>query len=263
MNLPNHTPRSPLRSRQRPTLLFCLLVGLLFPFPCVTAQITSGTIDYNVHRYFEVSDWMDREMQKKLAERRDNGDFDRPGRVSFTQEAFAYSPLPREKPIEGRMSWYVRDDADPDIFYTNYRDSTITHRRKIMDRKFIMADAWAVPDWDIPANQQPSMAYTLPSEVAFATSPEGDTLTAYFTRTIPLPIGPQGYGGLPGAIVYLKVQNEGRYTEYTMTTMQPNPADLTVDKPEDGDAISREKFEKLRAKREEAMARRRRGWQRN
>lgn len=241
------------------TLVILLLT--LFISTSGPAQISSGTIDYLVKRDFPIWEGMSVEQKKRMQEAKDNGDFDQDGRVTFSEEAFSYSTLKKEQ-TSTRGRWWMRAQENPDVWYTSIKDSMVTDKRRIMDRTFIMEDKWVAPEWDIPANQQVNMAYTLPSKVAFATSIEGDTLTAYFSESIPIGIGPRGYGGLPGAIVYLKVQNEGIATEYTMTTMQPNPTELDLEKPTEGSKITREKFEKVKAKREEAMARRRRGWER-
>lgn len=240
--------------------------SLLLSF-ALTAQIYSGTIDYLEVRTFPMWEGASIEMKKRMEEARERGDFDRTGRLSFNQEAFSYSPLPKEAPKGGSRGgrgsgWMMSQAENPDIFYTSMVDSTVTDRRQIMDRSFIMQDSWIIPEWEIPANQKSNMAYTLPSELAFAVSPAGDTLTAYFTRSIPVGIGPQGYGGLPGAIVYLKVEKDGRSTEYTMQTMSPNPAELSMEKPAEGEVVDREEFEQIEEKRREARERQRRGWQR-
>ncbi|THH41612.1 GLPGLI family protein [Neolewinella litorea] len=240
---------------------------LLFAFATVygtraRAQITHGTIDYREHREFPVWDGMSIDQQKRMEEMKAEGAFDQTGRLTFNQDAFSYQQLEKDNPTEGRRGWWGSRTENPDVYYTSLLDSTVTDKRQIMDRSFIMQDRWLVPEWEIPANQRANMAYTLPSKVAYAISPEGDTLTAYFTESIPLGIGPRGYGGLPGAIVYLKVENEGVFTEYTMQTMQPNPTDLVLKKPEDGDIITREKFQEVAEKRREVMERRRRGWER-
>ncbi|CAH1000539.1 hypothetical protein LEM8419_01692 [Neolewinella maritima] len=240
-----------------------LITLLLLCCTCVRAQISAGTIDYLEHREFEVWDGMSIEQKKRVEKMKTEGVFDQTGRLTFNEQAFSYQQLPKAPDTDNRRGWWGADTENPDVYYTSVVDSTVTDQRRIMDRSFIMEDEWLVPEWEIPANQQLNMAYTLPSKLAFTVSPEGDTLTAYFTETIPLGIGPRGYGGLPGAIVYLKVENEGVYTEYTMTTMQPNPTELELEKPTEGDTISRERFEKIAAKRKEAMERRRRGWQRN
>jgi GLPGLI family protein len=242
--------------------IWFLLFSSVLLCTCVRAQIHSGTIDYLEHRDFEIWDGASIEQKKRMEKMKAEGAFDRTGRVTFNQEAFSYQQLPQAPDANNRRGWWMADSENPEVYYTSFTDSLVTDRRQIMDRGFIMEDKWLVPEWDIPDNQQLNMAYTLPSKVAFAVSPEGDTLTAYFTETIPLGIGPRGYGGLPGAIVYLKVENEGAYTEYTMTTMQPNPPELALSKPTDGDIITREKFERIAEKRREVMERRRRGWER-
>lgn len=227
------------------------------------AQISSGTIDYLETREFPVWPGASLEMKKRIQEAKERGDYDRVGRLTFSKEAFSYSQVPPEKGAETGGSWWSNQTENPDVFYTNLMDSTVTDLRQIMDRSFILNDEWEIPEWEVPADQRPNMAYTLPSEVAFATTAQGDTLTAYFSRSIPMGIGPQGYGGLPGAIVFLQVRNEDGITEYTMQTMQPNPSELKLIRPEDGDVIDREEYEELKQKREEAMERRRRGWRRS
>lgn len=241
---------------------FYAILPLLFLASGLCAQITHGTIDYVEHREFPIRDGMSIEGKKRMERMKAEGAFDRNGRLTFDSDAFRYEQLAKKTDPNGRRGWWGADTEDKNVYYTSIADQQVTDQRQIMDRMFIMEDAWLQPEWEIPANQQTNMAYTLPSKVAFATSPAGDTLTAYFSETIPLPIGPQGYGGLPGAIVYLKVQNEGMYTEYTMQTMQPNPPDLVLEKPEEGSKISREKFEKVAEKRREVMERRQRGWER-
>ena len=230
---------------------------------CALAQITHGTIDYLEHRDFRIWEGMSLDQKKRIERMKAEGAFDRTGRLTFNDEAFAYQQLPPSNTGDERNRWMGSQTENPDVYYTSLKDSTVTDRRQIMDRSFIMHDAWLRPEWEIPENQRANMAYTLPSKLAMAVSESGDTLTAYFTETIPLGVGPQGYGGLPGAIVYLKVQNEGTFTEYTMTTMQPNPDELDLALPTGGDVISREKFRKVEAKRQEVMDRRRRGWERN
>ncbi|MCP9235441.1 GLPGLI family protein [Lewinella sp. JB7] len=241
----------------------CILFLSIYVATPLAGQISSGTIDYLEHRDFPLWEGMSIEQKKRMERMKEEGAFDQSGRLTFTSDAFSYQQLPKQEDPRGRRGWWGGDTENPDVYYTSVADSLVTDQRRIMDRTFILEDKWLVPDWEIPANQQVNMAYTLPSKVAFAVSAEGDTLTAYFSETIPLGIGPRGYGGLPGAIVYLKVENEGAYTEYTMTTMQPNPAELTLSKPTEGDRMTREKFEKVAAKRREVMERRRRGWERN
>ena len=242
---------------QPKSILFFLFICC---FGSLAAQITSGTIDYNESFTFDFGDWMDKERKEEMAKRMANGEFDRTGRLQFSTDAFSYTQVvDKDKAAQG--GWFARMSENPDIFYTSITDSLVTDRRRVMDQAFIMEDKWVAPKWNIAKMKVGMKEIPLPTQLATAVSIEGDTLTAYFTPSIPLPIGPRGYGGLPGAIMYLKVQKDGRATEYTMKTMQPNaPLDMT--KPADEKVITREEFDKQMKRATEMMERRRRSWER-
>ncbi|MEM9931617.1 MAG: GLPGLI family protein, partial [Bacteroidota bacterium] len=176
---------------------------------------------------------------------------------------FSYRQLPRGPIDRTQFGWWMFNDEETDVFFTHYEDSTSTDLRYVTDRSFILQDKWTIPEWNIAAQSAGMKEIPLPTKLATAISIEGDTLMAYYTPSIPYPIGPQGYGGLPGAIVYLKVQNDGGYTEYKMISMQPSATPLALEPPKEGKVITREKFEKLEARAEEMRARRRRSWERN
>lgn len=242
------------------TKFITLLTLITLTFP-LAAQISSGTIDYTEHYTFDFGDWLSKEQKEEMQKRMENGDFDRTGRLSFDADAFSYTQVVDEN-AKSAGGWWSRGAENPDIFYTSIADSSVTDRRRVMDRAFIMEDEWKAPKWNI-ANMKVGMKeLPLPTQLATSISPEGDTLTAYFTPSIPLGIGPRGYGGLPGAILYLKVQRDGRVVEYTMKTMQPNaPVDLV--KPADEKVITREEFDKEMKRATEMMERRRRSWERS
>jgi len=240
----------------------CLfLLALLAVCTPLYAQITSGTIDYNESFSFDFGDWMSKDRKEEMEKRMAAGEFDRGGRLSFDANSFSYTQVVK-KDKAARGGWFARMNENPDIFFTNVTDSLVTDRRRVMDQAFIMEDKWVAPEWNI-ANMKVGMKeLPLPTQLATAISIEGDTLTAYFTPSIPIGIGPRGYGGLPGAILYLKVQKDGRSTEYKMTTMQPNaPVELT--KPADEKIITREEYKKQKKRATEMMERRRRGWKRS
>ena len=240
---------------------FTLLLFVALLVTPLSAQITSGTIDYNESYTFDFGDWMDEARKKEMEKRMAAGEFDRTGRLTFNADAFSYSQVAKEN--AGGGGWWSRMQENPDIFYTSIKDSLVTDRRRVMDQAFIMEDKWITPEWNIANRKVGMKEIPLPTQLASAVSIEGDTLLAYFTPSIPLSIGPRGYGGLPGAIVYLKVTKDGRSTEYKMTTMQPNAPDATPEKPADEKVITRKEFDKQMKRAMEMMERRRRGWERS
>ena len=243
--------------------LLILVCWLALPIG-LSAQITFGTIDYTERMSFDFGDWMPADRKKELEAQMASGAFDMTGRVSFNDTEFSYQQLPPEEVPDGRRGgWMMRRAENPEIFYINLADSTRTDRRQIMDRSFILNEAWAAPNWNIAKRKVGMSDLPLPNQLATAITAEGDTLTAYFTESIPLSIGPKGYGGLPGAIIYLKVQNEGRSVEYRMKGMQPNAPDVIVTRPDDAKEISREDFDKEQQRAKEARERRMREWRRS
>ncbi len=242
-------------------VLFLIIFSFSVP---VCAQITSGTIDYTERRSFEFGDWMDAARRKEMEARMAAGDFDQTGRVSFNTEGFSYQQLPPDPDKEnGRNGWMTRMGKNPEIYYVSMADSARVDRRRVMDRAFILKEDWKAPRWNIANRKVGMKELPLPNQLATSITPEGDTLTAYFSESIPLGIGPQGYGGLPGAIVYLKVQKDGFSTEYTMKTMQPNAPDVEITIPDGDKEITRKQFDKHTERAREAMERRRRGWERS
>ncbi|NJC24989.1 GLPGLI family protein [Neolewinella antarctica] len=230
---------------------------------CLSAQISSGTINYTEHRSFDFGDWMDAARKKQLEAEMASGAFDQTGQISFNEEEFSYQQLPVDaSKLTGRNRWMARMGENPEVYYVNVKDSTRTDRRRIMDQAFILEEAYTPPSWNI-ANMKVGMKeLPLPTQLATAITADGDTLTAYFTESIPLSIGPKGYGGLPGAILYLKVQSDGSATEYTMSTMAPNAKGLNILKPDDAKVITRKAFDKHMTRAKQAQERRRRGWDR-
>jgi len=242
---------------------FTILLTALFMLSLqpLSAQITSGTINYNESFSMDFGDWLSADRKKEMEKRMAAGEFDRTGQLTFTAEAFSYGQLPPKEGSGG--GWWNRQQENPDLYYISMKDSMVTDRRNVMDRAFVMQDKWLAPKWNI-ANMKVGMKeIPLPTQLATAISMDGDTLTAYFTPSIPLGIGPKGYGGLPGAIVYLKVQKDGRTVEYKMTTMAPSGTPLVITPPESEDIIDREEFDKQMKRATEMMERRRRGWERS
>lgn len=238
----------------------CSMLLLVFCWP-LTAQITSGTIDYTESFTFELGDWLPADRKKQMEERMAAGDFNRTGRLTFSQAAFSYMQLPRAAGSRS-MGWWSSNQENPDVFYTSVVDSTVTDQRQVLDRSFIVKGEWIVPEWNI-ANMKVGMKeLPLPTQLATAVSAEGDTLTAYYTPSIPLSIGPRGYGGLPGAILYLRVVRDGRTTEYTMRTMQPMAGGVEMVPPAGAEEIDRTTFEKHQKRAREARERRIRSWRR-
>ncbi len=70
-----------------------------------------------------------------------------------------------------------------------------------------------------------------------------ETITAWFTPNIPISIGPDNYGGLPGLILAIDINGENVILA-TSVDLTP-PSDSKLSKPKDGKKIKQEAFDRI------------------
>ena len=92
---------------------------------------------------------------------------------------------------------------------------------------------------------------------ATAEQDSATTVEAWFTPQIPVFGGPASYGGLPGMILVLSV-NDGRVQYQATEVVLGELEDGLIAPPDEGDEVSQEDFEQLVKERLEEMARTRR-----
>ena len=171
----------------------------------------------------------------------DGGDF-RPGRTP------------------GRFGFRFGGGADPaaasilHAAYVDFGDGTMVEARGFLGRTFRLTRERPSFAWRIATEQAEHLGYTVMKATA---EHDSTTVEAWFTPQIPIPGGPASYGGLPGMILVLSL-NEGQ-TQYQATevALQELEAGL-IAPPEDGDEVSYEEFEQLVKQRLEEMTRSRR-----
>ena len=65
------------------------------------------------------------------------------------------------------------------------------------------------------------------------------TIEAWFSTEIPINIGPNNYGGLPGLIMELK---EGKFTYYVQNINLNPEAEIKISKPQNGNVITKQEY---------------------
>ena len=73
---------------------------------------------------------------------------------------------------------------------------------------------------------------------------------AWFTPQIPLPIGPDEYGGLPGAILVLTVDGGKQTFKASSIDLDATPE---IEQPEDGREVTQEEFDGIVEEKMEEM----------
>lgn len=166
----------------------------------------------------------------------------------------------RDRRGGGRFGFGFRPGASPDqattlqAAYLDYAEGIMVEARGFLGRTFRVTRERPTYAWRIGTEQAEHLGYTVMKATA---EHDSTTVEAWFTPQIPVAGGPASYGGLPGMILVLSL-NDGQ-TQYQATEVALKELEEgLIAPPEDGDEVSYEEFEKLVRERIEEMTRSRR-----
>lgn len=166
----------------------------------------------------------------------------------------------RRARMAGRFGFGVRPGAGPEAAsvlqaaYLDYAEGTVVEARRFLGRTFRVTGKRPTFAWRIAAEQAEHLGYTVMKATA---EHDSTTVDAWFTPQIPVPGGPASYGGLPGMILVLSLNDGQTQYQATEVVLRELEAGL-IRPPEDGDEVTREEFEQLVRERIEEMIRSRR-----
>ena len=140
--------------------------------------------------------------------------------------------------------------------YVSHDEGITVETREFMGRTFRIAGRQPAYEWRLTSEQ----AEHLGRLVLKATAQHDSTaIEAWFTPEIPVQGGPASFGGLPGMILVLSL-NDG-HTQYFATAIDLEGAEQgLIRMPEDGDEVSRQEYEEIVAEKLDELEKlRRRG----
>lgn len=133
--------------------------------------------------------------------------------------------------------------------HTRYDEGTIVEARELLGRSFIIADERPSYAWKLTAEQAEFLGYAVQKATAVQDS---SVIEAWFTPQIPVQGGPATFGGLPGMILVVSI-NDGE-VQYTATGVSLSPiAEGVIVRPTEGDEVTREEYEKIVAEKLEEL----------
>ncbi len=133
--------------------------------------------------------------------------------------------------------------------YTRYDEGTIVEARQLLGRSFIIADKRPSYPWKLTAEQAEFLGYAVQKATAVMDS---SVIEAWFTPQIPVQGGPATFGGLPGMILVVSI-NDGQ-VQYTATGVSMSPiAEGVIVRPSEGDEVTRDEYEKIVAEKLEEL----------
>lgn len=155
-----------------------------------------------------------------------------------------------------------------DMTFCDFEKSKKVEQREFMDKKFIIADSLRKGNWKLTGETKTILGYTCRQATSqrfgkrmMMTMNDGkmerkevdDTtnMIAWFTTDIPVAIGPEVQGQLPGAILELETNN-GR-TLYTATEVLAKPSLSAIKEPTKGKKVTPDEFTAERNKLMEQM----------
>lgn len=150
--------------------------------------------------------------------------------------------------------------------YTNLKDKITVRETQSLDKAFLITDSirkhpWVLSNqtkkigeytcykatYTIPANKITVMGATMDKE------PEDLTVTAWYTRDIPVQFGPAEYGGLPGLILEL----QDGYQSILCSKIVLNPKDRpAIEAPRKGKKVTQEQYMKILMEKQQEMQKR-------
>lgn len=139
--------------------------------------------------------------------------------------------------------------------HVSYADNSSVEMREFLGRIFRIQSTAEFPSWRMTTEQATHMGHMVIKAVA---ERDSSRVEAWFTPEIPVGGGPAAYGGLPGMILVISV-DDGR-EQYFATEIELGEVDEDLLRPpEEGEKLSVEEYEEMVEEKIEEMRRQRRG----
>jgi GLPGLI family protein len=133
--------------------------------------------------------------------------------------------------------------------YVSFEDGTIAETYEFMGRTFLIPGTQPSYEWKLSGEQSEFLGYTTQKATAVHDS---TAIEAWFASEIPISAGPGLFGGLPGMILVVSV-NDG-HTVYSATEVNLTAVeDGVIKPPDDGNQVSRDEYEEIVAEKLEEL----------
>lgn len=128
--------------------------------------------------------------------------------------------------------------------YRNFDEKKSVELRELAGQKFLIQDELRSIPWKLSGETKKVNGYDC-MQATYANPERKQNVVAWFTDAIPVPSGPAGYGGLPGLILELDM-NEGEtiYTAANLNFKKLENSDLK--QPSAGKKVTEAEFNKIR-----------------
>lgn len=221
---------------------------VLFAGHCSFAQDTSGTI------VFEEVVNMSADLQNVPQELAGLIPSEHKSRhlLHYTTDASLYesdaanAENPEKSLSSGGMQIRIRTQVPEDKVYASYADRRVVQQREFMSRKFLIRSGYTT-NWKMTGRQKKILGYACMEAVGISGK---DTVTAWYTPSIPLSTGPEGLAGLPGMILEAA---RGRNHTVKALSLKPGQPSGTIKEPKSGKEVTEEQYRAIQEQKMKEM----------
>lgn len=160
---------------------------------------------------------------------------------SFKKIEKINNDLPQE---DGGMR--ISFSASGGLSYKNTQTKVYLDDASNFGKDFIITDSLQDFDWQITREKSKILNYTV--QKATAVKDSATTLEAWYTTLIPIKSGPDNYWGLPGLILKLVNQHQGKEIRefyYEATVIDILKDSEPIEKPTKGEKVTQEEFDRI------------------
>lgn len=133
--------------------------------------------------------------------------------------------------------------------YVDLAEGRIVETHEFMGRTFRVVDQRPEYEWRLTSEQAEHLGHMVIKATA---EHDSTTIEAWFTPEIPVQGGPGPYGGLPGMILVLSV-NEGETKYFATEVALGDVEEGLIEAPDEGREMSREEYDRVVAEKMEEM----------
>lgn len=211
----------------------------------ITAQTQQGTIFYE--RKIDAWRHIDDDQMKAMIPQFQTGEY----QLLYRDSLCFYSAVPKNEapdpfdnqgaagPGGNHIVMKFGGPGDAGTVYRNYSSGQLLEQTTLADVQYVIADTIHALPWKLSTDTLTVLGHVC--KKATATSPRNSRIVAWYCEEIPVPVGPEHFGSLPGAILKLDVDSGS--TVFTATRLTPTVDQKSMKTPI-GKTITRAAFEK-------------------
>jgi GLPGLI family protein len=126
-----------------------------------------------------------------------------------------------------------------DVCFKNFNTQLAVQQKELLNKVYLIQDTLQQPPWKIETDTLSVLGHACKKAVMQGRN--NQTIVAWFTEDIPVPAGPEMFGGLPGMILHVNINNG----EMIITALSiSNKTDVKrIQPPRKGEQVSQQVYE--------------------